>query len=254
MNNSQSNLPAGGTTGFVMVVVLLILALGASAWVGLGITTRDRWPIQWLEVQGSFERVSAEQLRASLLPLTKSNFFTLDLNKLQDAAQRIPWVAEVKVQKRWPDTVVVTVVEYRPVAHWNSEQLVSEHGEIFAVPEASDLQGLPWLEGRDQRFDEILQRWTEYNTALTVHGLEIQRLVQDKRGSWKMTLSNNTDILIGRHATRIRLDRFLKSWPVLLNGREMPPQSVDLRYTNGVAVNWQQPGDAESDLTESTGN
>lgn len=241
-------------TGFVMIILLLLLALGVSAWVSLGITTRDRWPIRWLEVQGRFDRVSAEQLRASLIPLTKSSFFTLNLDALKAGAARIPWVSNVRVQKHWPDTVVVTVEEFRPVAHWNTDRLVSEHGEIFAVPEAGDLQGLPWLEGEDQRFEEVLQHWSEYNSALAMHGLEISRLKQDKRGSWEMTLNNATQIQIGRDATQARLSRLLESWPVLLIGRDAPPLSVDLRYTNGIAVNWHQPGDPEQDSKSSAGS
>lgn len=239
--------------GSVAIVLLLMLALGVSAWVSLGITTRDRWPIRWLEVQGRFERVSAEQLRASLLPLTRSSFFTLDLDHMKATAARLPWVSTVRVQKRWPDTVVVTIEEYLAVAHWNDDQLVSVHGEIFSVPEARKLQGLPWLEGQERHFMEILERWTEYNQALAEHGLEIARLAQDKRGSWAMTLNNATRIRIGRDATGERLNRLLASWPVLLEGREMPPESVDLRYTNGIAVHWRQPGDAEEKQGPVTG-
>jgi len=231
---------SGRQNGFIMVLLLLVLALGVSAWVSLGITNRDRWPIHWLEVQGRFERVSAEQLRASLIPLTHSSFFTLDLDELKSTASRIPWVSLVKVQKRWPDTVVVTVEEYQPVAHWNDDQLVSAYGEIFSVPDARHLQGLPWLAGQEERFDEVLQRWTEYNQALAVHGLEISSLQQDKRGSWEMTVNNATRIRIGRDATRERMARLLESWPVLLDGRDSPPETVDLRYTNGIAVHWRE--------------
>lgn len=240
------------TAGYVAIILLLILALGVSAWVSLGITTRDRWPIRWLEVQGRFDRVSAEQLRASLAPQTKTSFFTLDLDALKESASRNPWVSGVRVEKRWPDTVVVSVEEFRPIAHWNADELVSEQGEIFAVPEAAGLQGLPWLEGEDPRFDEVLQRWSEYNSDLAPYGLEITRLKQDRRGSWEMTLDNGTTIQIGRDATEARLARLLASWPVLLETRETPPTTVDLRYTNGIAVNWHQPGEPEMSLEQST--
>ena len=240
--------------GFVVIVLLLLLALGVTAWVSVGITTRDRWPIRWLEVQGSFDRVSAEQLRASLLPHTQTSFFTLKIDELDRAAAKIPWVSRVTIQKRWPDTVIVTVEEYQPVAHWNDDSLVSAQGEIFMVPEAGGLQGLPWLEGQDQRFEEVIERWNEYNAALAVHGLEVARLKQDKRGSWEMTLNNSTQIRIGRDSTEVRLDRLLESWPALLREHEAPPQSVDLRYTNGIAVNWAQPAEPDRDsntLTDS---
>jgi cell division protein FtsQ len=234
-------------SGFVMILLLLVMALGVSAWVSLGITTRDRWPIRWLELQGRFERVSAEQLRASLLPTAHSSFFTVDLDALRGTATRMHWVSAARVQKRWPDTVVVTVEEFQPVAHWNGDQLVSIHGEIFTVPEARNLQGLPWLEGQDRYFTEILDRWADFNQALAVHGLEISRLEQDRRGSWEMTLNNMTHVRIGRDATGERLERLLASWPVLLDGHDLPPASVDLRYTNGIAVHWRQAGEAERD-------
>jgi cell division protein FtsQ len=237
--------------GFVVIVLLLLLALGVTAWVSVGITTRDRWPIRWLEVQGSFDRVSAERLRASLLPLTRSSFFTLKIGELSQAAEKLPWVSRVTVQKRWPDTVIVTVEEHQPVAHWNHDSLVSAKGEIFRVPEAAELQGLPWLTGQDQRFEEVIARWNEYNGALAVHGLEIARLEQDKRGSWEMTLDNSTHIRIGRDSTQVRLARLLESWPVLLREHETPPQSVDLRYTNGIAVNWTEPDRDSNTLTDS---
>lgn len=240
-------------TGYVVILLLLVLALGVSVWVSLGITTRDRWPIRWLEVQGQFERVSAEQLRASLIPLTNSSFFTLDMDALRETAARIPWVSTVKVQKRWPDTVVVTVDEYRPVAHWNESELVSANGERFSVSVAADLQGLPWLEGPDQHFQELLRKWTEYNQVLSERGLEVARLKQDKRGSWEMTLSNATQVRIGRDSPGERLARLLASWPVLMENQELAPESIDLRYTNGIAVDWREPGEAENEGNPLTG-
>ena len=46
-----------------------------TAWVSMGIVAKDRWPIRWLEINGNFQRVSAEQLRAGLIPLISSSFF-----------------------------------------------------------------------------------------------------------------------------------------------------------------------------------
>lgn len=231
----------GFNSGAMLVLLLFLLALAVSTWVSLGITARERWPIRWLELQGSFDRVSAEQLRATLLPLTHSNFFTLDLDALRAAAARIPWASIVKVQKVWPDTVRVYVEEFTPVAHWNRDRLVSSHGEIFQVPEAPGLQGLPWLGGQDHAFDLVLDHWTRFNQALAVHGLEISELNRDERGSWEMKLTSGTEIRLGRDRTEERLERLLASWPALLEVKALIPRSVDLRYTNGFAVTWPQP-------------
>ena len=101
----------GSASGVLLLVLLFAGSVAGVAWVGMGIVAPDRWPIRWLEVNGDFQRVSAEQLRASLSPSLDSSFFTVDLNGLEAAAGRISWVASVDVQKIWPDTVTVTVDE-----------------------------------------------------------------------------------------------------------------------------------------------
>jgi cell division protein FtsQ len=209
----------------------------------MGFVTSVRWPIRWLEVNGAFQRVSAEQLRASLASHLGANFFTVDLQGLLAAALRISWVSEVRVQKQWPDTVRVQVAEYAPVAHWNSGQLIADAGGLFAVPEADEIQGLPWLEGPEDRLGEVLETWAGFDDMLLPLGLEITRLNLDQRGAWSLELSNGTRVQLGRESTVERLQRLLASWETLMRQKDVPPVDVDLRYTNGFAVQWPQPTD-----------
>jgi cell division protein FtsQ len=242
--NRCDTLSRSGSRGFasgMLIVVLLFLATaGGVAWVSLGIVANDRWPIRWLEVNGSFQRVSAEQLRASLLPMIDVSFFTIDLQQLKDAARRNAWVSDVRVQKAWPDTVRVTVKEFEPLAHWNRGQLISRRGEAFAVPEADGIQGLPWLEGPEGRLDDVLSAWSDFSEKLLSLDLEIRNLTLDRRGAWSMVLNNGTRVRLGRDATGERFRRFLLSWDLLAGSRDTPPQDIDMRYTNGLAVVWPQ--------------
>ena len=233
-----------GFAGGAFAVVLLFLAtVAAIAWVSMGIVTSERWPIRWLEINGTFNRVSAEQLRASLSSEVGSSFFTMDLQTLQEAAARIHWVSDVRVQKQWPDTVRVTVEEYVPVAHWNRGQLISSSGAVFEVPEADELQGLPRLEGPDERLREVLQTWVGLDEMLMPLGLEITQIALDGRGAWSLVLNNGTRVQLGRDETVERLERLLASWEPLMREQELPPLDVDLRYTNGFAVMWPSAAD-----------
>jgi len=236
----------GIASATLLVLTLFLAMLGVSAWVGMGIVTSERWPIRWLEISGNFQRVSAEQLRANLSTGVGASFFTADLRGLKEAATRISWVSDVQVQKRWPDTIRIAVEEYVPVAHWNRGQLVSDTGERFAVPEADELQGLPWLEGPEERLEEVLQTWVELDELLMPAGLEISRLRLDGRGAWSMVLDNGTQLQLGRDSTVERLQRLLASWDALLREQAGPPVDVDLRYTNGFAVLWPQVAKQES--------
>lgn len=230
---------AGGFShGLALLALLFCLAVGGTAWVGTGIVASERWPIRWLELHGPFQRISAEQLRSSLAPMIRANFFTVDLRALRDAARRNPWAARVVVQKQWPDTVTVTVEEHRPVAHWNSGRLVSDRGDSFAAPDADEIQGLPWLAGPEGRLEAVLEQWLRFNTMLDSAGLEIRRLTLDERGSWSMELDSGTRVALGRDDPVERLERLMASWRSLLHDRNLAPMEVDLRYTNGFAVRW----------------
>ena len=53
----------GFASSMLAVIALFLVAVGGIAWVSMGIVANDRWPIRWLELNGAFQRVSAEQLR-----------------------------------------------------------------------------------------------------------------------------------------------------------------------------------------------
>lgn len=235
----------GFSSSTLSVLLLFLMTAACLAWVSMGIVTSERWPIRWLEINGSFNRVSAEQLRASLASRVGSSFFTVDLQALHEAARNNPWVSDVRVQKQWPDTIRVDVQEYVPVAHWNSGELISSSGEPFAVPEADELQGLPWLQGPEARLDEVLQAWVGFDEMLVPLGLEIRRMSVDRRGAWSLALNNGTHVQLGRDDTVERLERLLISWETLMREHELAPADVDLRYTNGFAVSWPQPAAEE---------
>jgi cell division protein FtsQ len=243
VHNHAAGRQGGFASGTLVVVLLFLLTAVGVTWVGMGIVTSDRWPIRWLELNGEFQRVSAEQLRASLAPQMGTNFFTVDLGVLRDAAAANAWVSQVRVQKLWPDTVAVTVAEYEPVAHWNRGELIARDGRSFSVPEADEIQGLPWLEGPPARLPDVLQTWVSLNEQLQPLGLEVQRLAIDERGSWSLELTNGTRVYLGRDSTEERLARLLSSWDALMEQQDVPPRGIDLRYTNGFAVAWPRAAD-----------
>jgi len=219
---------------------LLLLALVGIAWVWFGVVKLDRWPIRWLEVDGAFERVSAEQLRKAMAPLVDDNFFAVDPAALRTAARELPWVNQVYVQKRWPDTVAVVVTEYVPVAHWTDDQLIATNGDSFRVPGAASIQGLPWLEGPQGSAETVIETWLQFNEVLTPTGQEIERITLNLRGAWTLVLNGGTRVELGRDEALPRLERMTDSWNQLQRMHEQLPLLMDLRYTNGFAVRWPE--------------
>jgi hypothetical protein len=117
------------------LLVLAILATPVVAvlngWVGGG-----HWPMKRLQVTAPFAFVDQEKVRAAAMPHLKDGFFAVDLKAINAKLQALHWVERVEVRKQWPDTLIVQIHEYRPLAVWNGKQMLAEQGSVFAMPKA----------------------------------------------------------------------------------------------------------------------
>jgi cell division protein FtsQ len=228
----------GFSAGVAVVLLLFMLATAGVAWVYSGMIAQERWPIRWLDIDGAFERVSAERVRASLTPLLEGSFFTVDTHSMRDDISAMPWVSAVTVQKSWPDTIQVTIHEHAPVIHWIDGYLLDASGQRFMVPSADEIRGLPWLEGPQGQLDLLFENWKKFDDKLVLIGQQVERLTLDPRGSWSAHLSGGTEVRLGKGDIFKNLDMLVSTWAGLMQGQAVPPISVDLRYTNGFAVLW----------------
>jgi cell division protein FtsQ len=235
---------SGFSAGVVITIMLFLMASAGVVWVYTGMVAQERWPIRWLEVDGSFERVSAEQVRARLAPLVTGSFFTVNTRAMRESAGEMPWVSGVTAQKTWPDTIHVTIHEYTPVAHWVDGYLLGANGRQFMVPSADEIQGLPWLEGPQGQLEVVFDNWKKFDDKLVLIGQQLERLTLDPRGSWSARLSGGTRVKLGKGDIYKNLDMLVSTWAGLMQGQPIPPISIDLRYTNGFAVLWPQNTDA----------
>lgn len=220
----------------IALVALPVVAV-VNGWIGA-----ERWPLTKLRVHGEFERVDPVQLRAVVLPYAKSGFFAVELQRAQDAVEKLPWVERAEVRKRWPDVLEVEVVEHTPFARWGTDRLLSEQGRLFAIPKGLSLDALPQLDGPDSQVTEVVTLYNEARELFAPLGLRVQGLAMDRRGSWSLALDNGTEVVIGRADARPRLERFVRMLPQLLARNAQPLQRADLRYTNGFALSWSEPG------------
>jgi cell division protein FtsQ len=226
-----------------LVAWCLAIALVVLPIVGVlsGWFAADRWPVTQLTVQAEFKHVSAEQIRATVLPRLGKGFFALNLDGVQKAVAALPWVESVEASKRWPDTLLLRVYERQPFARWNSNQLISREGKVFTVPDAADYNQLPDLRGPDDHLAEVVSFFADVQKAFTGTHLKIAGVTLTDRGSWSVATDAGSQIVVGdRDQAGRRLRRFLDVYPRVIAGHEQGFDYVDLRYTNGFAVKWPQ--------------
>ncbi len=224
--------------GWILALTLVALPVVAvvNGWVG-----GERWPLRTLRVQGDLHRVDQAKLRATVLPFATRGFFAVQLDDIQTAVNALPWVERAEVRKHWPDVLEVRIREHRPYAQWGSDRLLSQQGKLFAAGNAVDIpRDLPLLDGPEARVPEVVALYNQARERLGNAG-GVRGVAVDQRGSWSITLTNGTDVVLGRYDAQARLQRFAQLLPRLV--AQHPGQRLaraDLRYTNGFALVWAE--------------
>lgn len=222
--------------GIALTLVALPIIGVLNGWFASG-----RWPVRKIELRAEYAHVSAEQIRATVENHLSRGFFAVQLGDVQKAVGQLPWVERVEARKQWPDTLRLTVYERQPFARWGEKRLISRSGELFEVPGAEAIQGLPQLAGPDERLADVIAFHADCMREFSGSGLSVRAVELSARGSWRLTLASGALIEIGRVDARQRLKRFLDVWPKLAAGNNGPPVYVDLRYENGFAMRWGLP-------------
>jgi cell division protein FtsQ len=176
----------------VAILLLVVASLGALSW------ALNR-PVQVISMDGSFQRVSPGQIEQAVAPYLSSGFMSANLDQIEHAVERIPWVDHARVQRRWPMSLHVTVVEQTAAARWGDSGLLNTRGELFDRAAAHVPSELPRLSGPAGTETEVAQ---EYLSAA-------------------------------------RLDRFIHTAAPVISHRANDVNYVDMRYSNGFAIGWR---------------
>lgn len=197
-------------------------------------------PIRAIEVEGSFQRVSALDVEATLHQHIGRGFFSADLRAMRRRLEALDWVDSASIRRRWPDTLQVGVTEHLAAARWGESGLLNTRGELF-LREARHLPAeLPRLEGPDGAQTEVAARYLELREQLADLGLRPAGVRLDARGAWEVTLSNGVRVRLGRAEVDARLERFLTAAGSVLMNRMDEVDYVDMRYSNGFSVGWTE--------------
>ena len=222
-----------------LALVALPVVAVVQGWIGA-----DRWPLRTLRINDDLQQVDPAAVREAVLPHARQGFFAVRLDEARASVARLPWVEQAEVSKRWPDVLEVRVSEHRPFARWGDARLLSQQGRVFPAEGAEVPQGLPLLHGPEGRVQEIVELYHEAGQLFAPTGYSVRALLLDSRGSWAMVLSNGTEVVVGSHQARIRMARFARQLPQLLQQKQLPLARADLRYTNGFALTWAEESTA----------
>lgn len=200
------------------------------------------FPVQQVEVSGDLQHVDPAALREEVRRHASGNFFAVDLERVRNAAEAMPWVHRAEVRRQWPGTLQVRVHEQTPIARWGEHAWLNEQGRVIELPGAYSAPGLPRLAGPAGHEQEVLARFREWREILAAAGIALEGLELSERRSWRASMRPEglsgapIDLVVGTERPRSRIERFTRVWHQGLDAEASRVARVDLRYPNGFAL------------------
>lgn len=233
-------------TAFILVLMLLAGVLGARAM----LNNPENLPISQIDLQGERKFIKDADLNAVIDKYKQTNLYLLDTDTLRVDLETLPWVRAVTLRKAWPDHLIVGIEEQHPVAFWGRERLMNQYGELF-VAELPAMRGVfPTLYSPQDNGREMGERYLEVKAWLKGLPLELSELTEDDGGSWRIKIKDGPEVMIGSEDQERRMQRFRVGFQQELAKKLGNVRRVDLRYTNGFAVEWKKSPVGSRDSTD----
>lgn len=223
---------------FTVIAVLVLLVWGTHKLRQPGVL-----PIE--HVRFELGAVEGARLRQAVGAQVTGNFFTVDLRAIERALTGLSWIESASVRREWPDTLSIRVSEYEAVARWGADSLLSRAGHVFKPQDGEMPDDLPVLHGPGGRTRHVLDCYRRLSKTLSSAGLRVRALVQDPRRAWHLLLDTGIPVEVGRGDPHARVARLADVYPEALAPRADYIKSIDLRYTNGLAVAWMPAAGAD---------
>lgn len=225
--------------------VITLALLGLLGLAGWGLWQKLQVPVTHIVVQGAVPEASAEWVRRELTPMIGKDIWQVDINAVQARLLKNTWLTAANVRRVWPDTLAVEIAIHHPIARWQGDHLLDADGSVFQPNGMSlslvDTQSLPNLSGPDGQQWAVWERYLSIKPALAAEGLNIMGLIENSRGSFEVILQGGTKIRLGTEQIESRLQRLLDVYQKILADKLDQIAVIDLRYTNGFAVQWRDP-------------
>lgn len=238
-NERRLRLPAINWRRWGLTALTLMVILGGLATLAVFLDQ----PIQQILIAGRFQRVSPGDVeRAVKNTVRAAGLVSVDLDAVRSAVAALPWVDAASVERAWPCSLSVTVVEQVAAARWGEYGLLNTRGELFAStathipPELARLSGPPGTQAL------VATRYLAAQGRLVEAGMHLTALRLDERGAWELDLADGITVRLGSREVDERFERFMVTAIKLIAQRPDDIAYVDMRYSNGFAIGWRSAG------------
>ncbi|MDD3353106.1 cell division protein FtsQ/DivIB [Zoogloea sp.] len=217
-------------------------ALGLGYAAVAAISHMPAFPLREVVVTTPLAQVTSAQLEYAARSSVRGNFFTVDLQDVRGAFEKLPWVRRADVRRRWPVGLEVRLEEHVASAYWRvgetgDMRLVNRFGEVFTA--ASNAK-MPIFSGPEGSSGILLAKFDDFSRKLGPLGRQLVGVSLSAREAWQLKMEDGLTIELGHDQPKApideRLARFVRYYPKAKAQLNMNVAVVDLRYPSGFAL------------------
>ena len=121
-------------TRWLVRFFILAIALFVLIW----LSQQPVFTLKHLQIESAssqdLKHVHLPAVRSQVLDKVQGNFFSVRLQDVKDAFEALPWVRHASVRRAWPNGLIVSIEEQKPLGVWgkaDQQKLLNVHGEVF---------------------------------------------------------------------------------------------------------------------------
>lgn len=241
LRKRKNSAPMGRWLKHVFLVVMTTGVIYGLAVSGIELNRYlDSRKVSLVRVEGQLINLKEDEVRTAVAGVMHESLLRIDLDQIKHNLESLPWVRKANVGREWPDTLIIDVTEQQAIARWRRRQLLNQDGQVFSPDNIGMLVSLPYLEGPQGTEFEVMQQYQKFSQLLYPQGLKVSALHMNERGAWTITLDNNTTVKVGNESVMSRMRRFVTFIDMDATGGLNNIETIDLRYSNGIAVESRQ--------------
>ena len=220
----------------VLIILIGLGVTGSIAASGLSHLLKDI-QIRQVKLLGDLRYLDAETLTKDLSVRFDGNYLDTTLTEVVSEVESHPWISNASARRVWPDTLLIEIIEQRPVAVYNDTQYLGSSGDLFEPPELVE-KPMPRLYGALSETSQVYSHYRVFSDRL----VDLAKVTSVSRGhdlGWEIVLDQGFTLQLGRVDILGRLARARDILKQLDKDRLLQIRKVDARYDNGIALAWR---------------
>ena len=221
--------------------IACLMALGIYAAISAG-KLLNAIAIEEVLIYGNEDKVSSQAIHRLIDDEIQKGFWAVDLKAVKEKVESHSWVRKAMIKKQWPNKLVIAVDEQVPIARWDNDQLLSTTGDIIYGGSLIGYLHLPRFIADKKQLDVVITNFNDLQIALRKNQLAVTTLSLTPAGQWSFELNDDLLVKAGDEINTLKINRLINVIEQELLADIERVEVIDLRYPNGLSVQWHDAG------------